>query len=265
MAMMMMMTIVVVFMASMLMSPVTSEILYGETANMTFEVWAADLKPGFILKEKDIGGRQCYCKKPGWFSSSSSYGSFSFNTIGPLTSTGGPESSFDFIYVTKGKREEEDQVIGELQPTTASGLRNTACGLCDMDVTFDDSYAGQTYDWTSPGWKENKNYPDGCTCTLKVHFRTARSGTFLYAFAPGSAIKAYGNCVFDRMEVNLNGAEDRWCDEMITKTGTIQTSGVNTDFTFTFVSDPNDGNDVHAGFKLTLQAFLSSMDKQYLY
>ncbi|XP_066957741.1 uncharacterized protein [Macrobrachium rosenbergii] len=471
--------------------PVGAEILYAETAPMSFEVWAADLAPGFFLQEQTINDRLCYCKKPGGTGPSSVFTSFSFNTPSPLTSSGVPGSSFEYMFITQGdqmqltfkppqndtattrkgtsttpeattspqetttatpvdnnKHEttttttpEGTSVFATTTPpqklttstvppasstststkpqeTTTSAARTTTpvpsstststtplptttpkpstttttplptttpapntttttplptttpvpstttttplptttpkpstttttplptttpkpstttttplptttpvpttttttpmpttttttqkpttttttqkpttttttpkpttttttkkptttttttpktttttkpasaggpCGQCNQEYTIGDANFMDIIDWKSPGWDQGQNYPDGCTCTLKVHVRLSQWGYFVYDFAAGSNIKALNNCAYDRMEVNLNGNKDIWCDANMSKySGGEYTTGVPQDYTFTFISDAGDGNQVAAGFSLTIQAY----------
>ncbi|KAK7079142.1 hypothetical protein SK128_012238 [Halocaridina rubra] len=427
---------------------VESEILYAETAPISFEVWAADLKPGFVLNEKIIGDRTCYCKNPGPFSSSSS--SFDFKTPGILTSSGIPASSFDYVFLTPGPgnggNNNTTQVVGRStgtttsqepttttlkpttsttttttisttvptttittttpiptttssatstststttsttstpeptttssttsttstpeptttssttsttttpepttssttsttttpeptttssttsttttpeptttssttsttttpEPTTTSSTTSTTttpvqtttsststtttasttsttstststpsktttlkpttttttttqasggvCGQCDMEVTIDNNYAGETYEWTSPGWNQGQNYPDNCVCVLKVHYRSSNYASVLWTFDSDSSIKSVNNCAYDRMVVDLRGVSGTWCGSSLpTKSGSDTVMAVNADYTFTFYSVDGDQNQVEKGFKLTIQAVI---------
>ncbi|XP_064110942.1 uncharacterized protein LOC135218509 [Macrobrachium nipponense] len=232
--------------------PVGAEILYAETAPMSFEVWAADLAPGFFLQEQTINDRLCYCKKPGSTGSSTAPLSFSFNTPNPLTSSGVPGSSFEFVFLTPG----DQMQLTSKPPQNDTATTGKECGLCNAEYTIGNTNFMDIIEWKSPGWDQGKNYPDGCTCTLKVHVRLSQWGYFVYDFAAGSNIKALNNCAFDRMEVNLNGNKDIWCDADMSKfSGGEYTYGVPQDYTFTFISDAADGNQVAAGFSLTIQAY----------
>ncbi|XP_064101779.1 uncharacterized protein LOC135212265 [Macrobrachium nipponense] len=102
-------------------APSSGEILYGETATITFEDWAANLAPGYTLSQTNIEGRTCYCKTPlagetpalgigsaGAQPSGSKF-EFVFTGVPPLYDEGQPESSFDYLYLTNpAARKEKD-------------------------------------------------------------------------------------------------------------------------------------------------------------
>ncbi|KAK3870998.1 hypothetical protein Pcinc_023831 [Petrolisthes cinctipes] len=72
-----------------------------------YQTWAADLKPGFIIRTTHLENKRCYCKVP-WVSSSS-FGSspsesFSFNPNGELTSSSRSSSIFEYHFLTRPAR-----------------------------------------------------------------------------------------------------------------------------------------------------------------
>ncbi|XP_069941467.1 uncharacterized protein [Cherax quadricarinatus] len=69
-----------------------------------YQIWAADLKPGFVIRQHSIDGQRCYCKVP-WDSSSSVPGSLSSNSsIYRLPSSTPSTSSFGYqILSSPGK------------------------------------------------------------------------------------------------------------------------------------------------------------------
>ncbi|XP_066983149.1 uncharacterized protein [Macrobrachium rosenbergii] len=103
-------------------APSSGEILYGETATITFEEWAADLAPGYTLSQTSIEGRTCYCKRAisgenpllgiasAGLQPSGSKFEFVFTDVPPLYDEGLRESSFDYVYLTENAARKKDSL-----------------------------------------------------------------------------------------------------------------------------------------------------------
>ncbi|CAL4174369.1 unnamed protein product [Meganyctiphanes norvegica] len=139
-----------------------------------------------------------------------------------------------------------------VQPTTDS-----ICGSCNATFIIGEDWREHTVTWSSPGWEQGTNYPDGCVCTLTVKLQVMM-GSVNFRFANGSNIFALDNCSYDRLEVQIDEIHDVWCDYgmadksevMMTFDGTPKTA------TFLFVSDPFDGRTTERGFQLIMEPTL---------
>ncbi|KAG7160906.1 uncharacterized protein LOC121875624 [Homarus americanus] len=76
----------------------------GFTDTTRYQIWAADLKPGFIIESHQIQGQRCYCKVP-WASSASllppSLPSLSFDPNSVLTSSPSETSSYEQVILSR--------------------------------------------------------------------------------------------------------------------------------------------------------------------
>lgn len=84
-----------------------AEILYAETATLSFEAWAADLNPGYTIRQTNIEGRTCYCKgatiqNPQGANPSAAMEPSSSYMFGKPPATGSQgllQSSFEYIFM----------------------------------------------------------------------------------------------------------------------------------------------------------------------
>nr|XP_027233587.1 uncharacterized protein LOC113825002 [Penaeus vannamei] len=87
-----------------MVSAATPEILYAETANITFGEWLFQQKPNQILEEVTIRGRLCFCRRavvPPSGPDTSSFEVVSVEASSESTSPSLPLTTFSFLKETE--------------------------------------------------------------------------------------------------------------------------------------------------------------------
>ncbi|XP_069992419.1 uncharacterized protein [Penaeus vannamei] len=85
-----------------MVSAATPEILYAETANITFGEWLFQQKPNQILEEVTIRGRLCFCRRAVVPPSGPDTSSFEVVFGGGIFGEHESKSSFDYLFIPQG-------------------------------------------------------------------------------------------------------------------------------------------------------------------
>ncbi|XP_076056815.1 uncharacterized protein LOC143034524 [Oratosquilla oratoria] len=122
------------------------------------------------------------------------------------------------------------------------------CGDCDRVIIVKDSSNGTIrHTWSSPNYPND--YPEDCYCTLLVRYNGF--GSFNLSFASNSEIYNASNCSYDRLVVKRTFTEVI-CGTALANYELHYTNTNFAEFSFTFISDSGDGNEVATGFEMIL-------------
>ncbi|XP_047495620.1 uncharacterized protein LOC125043525 [Penaeus chinensis] len=86
-----------------MVSAASTEILYAETANITFGEWLVQQQPNQILEEVIIRGRHCFCRRAVLPPSEPDTSSFEMILGGGIFGGPGSKSSFDYLFIPQGQ------------------------------------------------------------------------------------------------------------------------------------------------------------------